>query len=214
MPACLSRPHGSCRARDISFDGERVISASPGTPDRDTEEWNREPVRIWSARMGVDLLHLLGHRDRIKDAILSPDGALILTTSADRTARVWDASNGIPMTVLRGSPEELNGAAFSLDGKFAVTFGGDCSLRLWDVRSGRPLGLFGDLVECVVDAQFGWDATTVIGRDQSQVDGHPPGHLVDVLPCELCVSVDRLLTLARQRVRRSLDPTEVARYLQ
>ena len=66
--------------------GERVVSASPGTGNITTRDWNSEPVRIWNPRTGADILHLLGHSDAITDAILSADGKLVLTITGTAAA--------------------------------------------------------------------------------------------------------------------------------
>ena len=47
-------------------------------------------------------LLLGGHEERVTSALFSPDGARIVTASADTTARIWDAATGKEITVLRG----------------------------------------------------------------------------------------------------------------
>ena len=54
------------------------------------------------------------HQGEVRAAAFSPDGARVVTASADGTARVWDARTGKPLTeplVLQG---QVRAAAFSL----------------------------------------------------------------------------------------------------
>src|SRR5262249_21782336 len=88
----------------------------------------------------------------------SPDGKLLLTWAADRTARLWDVATGLPACPPLVQAEELshNGlgydfsADFSRDGTRLVTVsqkpepennptGPTTVLRLWEVPTGRPL---------------------------------------------------------------------------
>ena len=48
---------------------------------------------------------LHGHENRVNSAVFSPDGARVLTASADHTARLWDAASGKELRVLRGHEE-------------------------------------------------------------------------------------------------------------
>ena len=52
----------------------------------------------------------------MQSATFSPDGARIVTASADRTARLWDATIGQEIIALRGHEDGVQGAAFSPDG--------------------------------------------------------------------------------------------------
>ncbi|MGA7317211.1 MAG: TIR domain-containing protein [Silvibacterium sp.] len=203
---------GPVKRATFSANDTRVISASPGNGNVTTRAWNNEPVRIWNSRAGTDIFHLLGHTDVITDAILSPDGKLILTTSYDSTARIWDAESGVNISQLRGHTEEVDQAAFSPDSKFAVTTGGDCSLRVWDAHSGRSLLVIQGDRGCFQAAQFSADGT-VLAQNVSGIKGYPAENYVDLFACEICVSTDRLLELARERVKRDLLPAEKARYL-
>jgi WD40 repeat protein len=52
----------------------------------------------------------------------SPDGARIVTASADRTARVWDAATGDEVAVLPEACDfRVTSASFSPDGTRIVT---------------------------------------------------------------------------------------------
>ena len=44
---------------------------------------------------------LRGHDDAVWSAAFSPDGARVVTASADKTARVWDAATGKAIAVLQ-----------------------------------------------------------------------------------------------------------------
>ena len=46
----------------------------------------------------------------------SPDGAQIVTASADKTARIWDARTGTQLTVLSGHGDRVYSASYSPDG--------------------------------------------------------------------------------------------------
>jgi WD40 repeat protein len=84
---------------------------------------------------------LRGHTDAISSVVFSPDGHLIASGSADRTARLWNAHTGQLVRVLA----EHRGAVLSVDicsaGRFLVSGSGntDCSIRLWDLQTGRCL---------------------------------------------------------------------------
>jgi WD40 repeat protein len=204
---------GPVKRATFTANGKRVISASTGDGNSTTRAWNGEPVRIWDSRTGTDVFRLAGHSDVIKDAILSPDGKLVLTTSFDATARTWDPETGINVAQLRGNAAELTGAAFSPDSRFVVTTGGDCSLRVFDARSGRSLLIVGETVGCFDRAEFAADGESVIGQNLQQLAGYPATDFINVFTCEVCISTDRLLVLARGRAKRGLTPSEKARYL-
>ncbi|MGA2292470.1 WD40 repeat domain-containing protein, partial [Bradyrhizobium sp.] len=63
----------------------------------------------------------------------SPDGARIVTASADRTARVWDPASGEMLRELKGHGSDVTSAAFSPDGARIVTASRDGTARVWDV---------------------------------------------------------------------------------
>src|SRR5262249_14923230 len=67
------------------------------------------------------LFPLFGHTGEVSCGAFSPDGARIVTASADRTAKVWDARTGTPALGLKGHTGGVWSAAFSPDGARIVT---------------------------------------------------------------------------------------------
>jgi WD40 repeat protein len=82
---------------------------------------------------------LNGHNGSVNSAAFSPNGALVVTGSDDKTARIWDAATGQPIVVLKGHDLAVNSAAFSPNGLRVVTASRDKTARIWDI-SGIPKG--------------------------------------------------------------------------
>jgi WD40 repeat protein len=77
-----------------------------------------------------------GRCTSVLSAAFSPDGARIVTASADRTARVWDIASNEILRELRGHGGSVQSAAFSPDGARIVTASFDRTARVWDVSWG------------------------------------------------------------------------------
>jgi WD40 repeat protein len=54
-------------------------------------------ARLFDVRTGTPTSPYLRHKDSVTHTRFSPDGKLVLTCSADRTARLWDAHTGFPV---------------------------------------------------------------------------------------------------------------------
>jgi WD40 repeat protein len=93
-------------------------------------------ARTWDAATGQLRSTLKGHSDTVTGVAFSPDGALIVTGSADRTARTWDAATGRPRHILKGHTNRVTGVAFSPDGALIATASADGTMRIWDDAGG------------------------------------------------------------------------------
>lgn len=97
------------------------------------------------------------HSEPVLAAAFSPDGELLVTGSADRTARLWKAGlrkkkpyrgpktgGSYYSETPVGGPFKHQGfvtaVAFSRDGKTILTGSADRTARLWDVATGEPVG--------------------------------------------------------------------------
>jgi WD40 repeat protein len=82
---------------------------------------------------------MAGHGSAVRRAAWSPDGARIVTVSADMTARVWDAASGKELARLEDHYGDVYSAAWSPDGARIVTASKDKTARVWDAVSGKEL---------------------------------------------------------------------------
>ena len=79
-------------------------------------------------------------------AIFSPDGSLVVTTSADDTARVWNLHDPEPLAILPHLDGNVVSAAFSKDGTRLVTATEGSSALVWHVGSWeKEVGVVGAL---------------------------------------------------------------------
>jgi WD40 repeat protein len=137
-----------------------------------------------------DGVKLEGNTGDINSVAFSPNGSLVVTSSADGTARVWDAATGNTVAELRGHSKSVNSASFSPDGKFIVTASDDATVRLWDannfalvrnIGSGYPRAVAS--AEYSPDGRFivaasgeaAWVCDPVRGEVVRKLEGHTGG---------------------------------------
>ena len=79
--------------------------------------------------------------DTVNNAAFSPDGAQILTASADNTAKLWDAASG-KLIASFAHQDAVYNAMFSPDGARILTASADKTAKLWDAASGKLIASF------------------------------------------------------------------------
>jgi WD40 repeat protein/tetratricopeptide (TPR) repeat protein len=110
-------------------------------------------IRVWEVASGKTSITPLSDEAGVEDAVFSPDGSRIVTTSTTGAVRVWDAVTGEPRTGVLENGGPAVSVRFSGDGRRILShgtfagsrFGGGPfqlvanELRVWDSVTGQPL---------------------------------------------------------------------------
>ncbi|HUW31028.1 MAG TPA: WD40 repeat domain-containing protein, partial [Planctomycetota bacterium] len=107
-----------------------------------------QPIRTFS-----------GHTQGVYSAVFSPDGATVLTASADHRALLWDVETGAIIRTFSGHTSIVTSAVFSADGTRVLTAGAspDNTAKLWDAASGSCIRTFSGHAGIVSAAAFSPD---------------------------------------------------------
>ena len=82
-------------------------------------------------KVGQCVLTLRGHSREVYSASFSPDGAKIVSASADNTVRAWNAATGECELTLEEHNRAVRSACFSPDGAKVVSASDDHTVRVW-----------------------------------------------------------------------------------
>jgi WD40 repeat protein len=91
-------------------------------------------------------LTLLGHKARVMNVAVSPDGKTLASGGDDVTIRFWDVASGKQQNTIKVADEAewIGSLAFSSDGKMLVSGGsgsGANTVKLWDVGTRKGVTL-------------------------------------------------------------------------
>lgn len=132
-------PEVAVRSVAITNDGTRVFFAT----DSGCVHW-------WQPHSSETLLGsvpdirppIKAHDAYILKIMVSPDGKLLATASADHTAKIFRISDMSRLKVLAKHQRWVWDLQFSADSSYLVTASSDTSCRLWDVSTGESVGNF------------------------------------------------------------------------
>jgi WD40 repeat protein len=128
----------------------------------------------------------------------------VATGSTDHTIRIWDPDTGTLLQVLRGHTSDVFSAVFEPTGRFLVSQADDATVRVWDLTLGETL------MELPYRARWQNASFSPAGRYLVITDYRGSARLYT---CDVCLSDDDLLALARSRVTRPLTPEQRRTFL-
>ena len=91
-------------------------------------------VCLFDMNSGKLLIQLNDVAKRLRKALLSPDGRLLVTIGWDKTPKVWDARTGELLESLEGHEDDVLDAVMSPDGRWLGTVSEDYTARLWPLN--------------------------------------------------------------------------------
>lgn len=129
-----SIPAQADRVNDLSFsaDGDTLVVASG------TTGLSGLVLLVNVADGSVDKA-IVGHRDTIYSARISPSGEILATAGYDRDIHLWQVSSGELLRTLKGHNGAVSQLAFSHDGNVLASASADETVKLWRVSDGERL---------------------------------------------------------------------------
>jgi RNA polymerase sigma factor (sigma-70 family) len=101
---------------------------------------------LWDATTGKLLRRFMGHTGEVSALAFSPDGKLVASCSADRTARIWDTATGKELRRFADLENKVRCVAFSPEGKTLAASGS--VILLWDAYGELAFSPDGKLLAC------------------------------------------------------------------
>src|SRR6476469_3201120 len=96
-------------------------------------------IKLWQTN-GTLQATLTGHTDKIRSAIFSPSGEIIVSASDDKTVKIWQ-KKGKLIHDLKGHSGQITSVFLSPDGKIIVAASADRTVKLWKIN-GEELSSF------------------------------------------------------------------------
>jgi WD40 repeat protein len=153
------------KVAEFSDHASAVIGASFDPTGRQVVTVSGTLARVRDVETGrsTDLLH----PGPVRSAVFSPDGASVLTASADGKAREWEVASGQLRVELSGHADDVPMAVFSPDGSAILTVSADKTARIWDARTGKATAELHGHEAGLLRGTFSPDGSLVATADES-----------------------------------------------
>jgi WD40 repeat protein len=146
---------GKVNALSYSESGELLVTASGVTGLFGQAD-------VFEVETGERRLSLVGHRDTLYDAQLSPNGEVLATASYDGQIILWDTASGAALRTIDGH----NGAVFDVEfdpsGTVLATASADETIKLWKVETGVRLDTLSQPTAEQYAVSFSPDGKTIV----------------------------------------------------
>jgi WD40 repeat protein len=167
---------GSALQLHNSQAAERILRSAPA----ELRQWE---WRHFHSQLDAASRVLTGHQGPVHGVAFSPDGARLVSISADHTLRLWETATGREIAARRHDGP-IDAVAFSPDSRWLASGGADSTVRLWDAHTGVSLGVCRGHSGPVRDLAFSPDGRRLVSAadDHCRLWDADTGALLSVLP--------------------------------
>ncbi|MFK3979744.1 hypothetical protein ACI2K4_05115 [Micromonospora sp. NPDC050397] len=148
------------------------------------------------------------HEGAVTSVVFSPNGGSVASLGLDSTIRIWPATGGSPtLLAAAGQGAATTRLTYTPDGRHLALLGGEelTGIQLWATAAATEPVTLHPLGPGPLGFAFAPDGERV-------VTVHSDGS-VRTWDCDLCGSVERLLTVAATRLSRQFSPDERRAFL-
>lgn len=162
----------STRIRRL-FNGKDVVSSVSFSPDDKKVVVGYLDVSgtiyVWDIQSGKISLEIKAHDGFVSNAIYSPAGNTIASSSWDRSIKIWDAKSGLIIRTLEGHTNHVKDIDFSSKGNLLISGGDDNKVRLWDVATGQLIRTLRGHRGAVNSVHFGKDDKWIASAGEDKI---------------------------------------------
>jgi WD40 repeat protein len=156
----------SVTAVTVTPDGRGAVSS---TWDKSFCVWDLAARRCLVTIEGrVGLREERARSEQVAGMALTPDGAVAVGATWDRSLSAWKVDSGRTMRTLEGRNRRVERVVITPDGRRAVSAGGDSTLRVWDIASGKCVRTMPGHTGGVSDVALTLDGRSAVSASEDQ----------------------------------------------
>lgn len=92
-------------------------------------------ISLWDLKTGLKPVLFRGNKDAVNGVVFTPDGAKLLSVTADRRIMMWSAKDGTILGEWKGHFESITSCCIGALGNLLITSGSDRIVKIWNLEN-------------------------------------------------------------------------------